>query len=318
MAFLAGIDEAGYGPFVGPLSVGWSLFRVPDPGTDLWKTLKGPVARKPNRKDPRLRVDDSKKVHSGPLGRQRLERAVAAFRRVAEPRRTCLESWVASPPTLDPRFCNRAPWFSNMEIPLCPGVDDGRTRLDATSIGRDLSHGGCTLASFGARAVPAVEWNSLLQSTGGKGEALWKVTLEVLNHILAITGGAPLRIELDRHGGRRHYARKLLADLGAAAVTSHGESSGGSAYTLEFESRVVEIRFGKDADAEHFPTALASLAAKQTRERMMDLFNDWFGGRIPGLRPTKGYATDGKRWLADTLDSLVGIGVDPEAVKRNR
>ena len=87
MAFLAGIDEAGYGPFVGPLSVGWSLFRVPDPGTDLWKTLKGPVARKPNRKDPRLRVDDSKKVHSGPLGRQRLERAVAAFRRVAEPRR---------------------------------------------------------------------------------------------------------------------------------------------------------------------------------------------------------------------------------------
>ena len=81
---------------------------------------------------------------------------------------------------------------------------------------------------------------------------------------------------------------------------------------------MVEIRFGKDADAEHFPTALASLAAKQTRERMMDLFNDWFGGRIPGLRPTKGYATDGKRWLADTMDCLMEIGVDPEAVKRNR
>ncbi|HBF22500.1 MAG TPA: hypothetical protein DDW23_01675 [Planctomycetes bacterium] len=318
MVFLAGVDEAGYGPFVGPLAVGWSVFRVPHQKIDLWEALKVPVAKKALRKDARLRVDDSKKVHSGPLGRKRLERTVAAFRRVMEPSQECLESWVSSPPALKAHFRNRAPWLTNMTVPLCPLADRGRARLDATALDRHLAKSGCSLTGFGARAVPAAELNNLLQTTDSKGEALWKVTVQVLRHMLKKTGDAPLRIELDRHGGRRRYAQKLLNDLGAQAITAHGESSGGSAYTLEFETRDVEIRFGKDADSHHFPTALASLAAKQTRERMMDLLNEWFSGRIPGLRPTKGYAIDGRRWLTDTQDIWDALGVDAAAVKRNR
>ena len=75
--FIAGIDEAGYGPLLGPFTAGWSLFRVPSTDTNLWEVTSDCVAQKPGRKDRRLRIDDSKRVNTGPHGRTRLERAVA-------------------------------------------------------------------------------------------------------------------------------------------------------------------------------------------------------------------------------------------------
>ena len=35
----AGIDEAGLGPMLGPLCLGYSVFRAPKAGADLWKAL---------------------------------------------------------------------------------------------------------------------------------------------------------------------------------------------------------------------------------------------------------------------------------------
>ena len=62
---LAGIDEAGYGPTLGPLCVGMTLFRVRDwePGQeapDLWKLLSGTVCKKPSDARRRIPIADSK------------------------------------------------------------------------------------------------------------------------------------------------------------------------------------------------------------------------------------------------------------------
>ncbi len=65
-----GIDEAGYGPLLGPLVVGISVFRIPGEGNALSARL--PVV-----------VDDSKKLFSRATGLGRLEEGVLAFREVA-------------------------------------------------------------------------------------------------------------------------------------------------------------------------------------------------------------------------------------------
>ncbi|RMH02395.1 MAG: hypothetical protein D6702_08915 [Planctomycetota bacterium] len=318
--FLAGIDEAGYGPLVGPLAVGWSLFHVPDPETDLWRICARSTVRRPERprQERRLWVDDSKRVHSGPLGRRRLERTVAAFRALtAAPEAAGLEAWLSEPPAPSSRWLRTAPWLRRCAGPLCPSVAAERAQLDAGLLDQDLGRGGCAVAGFGARAVPAAEWNALT-AEHGKAGGLFLVVAEVLRHLLRRAGVAPLRIECDRHGARRSYRQALERALAPDRLLVHAEERSSSLYTLEFGRQQVQIRFAEGADGRRFPVALASLAAKQTRERLMDLWNAWFASRLPGIRPTKGYASDGKRWLAEAGPRLSELGLEEAQVRRYR
>ena len=75
---IAGIDEAGYGPMLGPLVVSASVFRVPD-GADanLWKQLSPLVVRK--SVDGRIAVNDSKKIYKRRKGLQALEEGLLPF-----------------------------------------------------------------------------------------------------------------------------------------------------------------------------------------------------------------------------------------------
>ena len=76
----AGIDEAGLGPLLGPLTIGWSAFRVPRGRVDLWDRLEQIVSGDPRKDRDRLIVADSKKVYSrNPRGRRRLEATALAF-----------------------------------------------------------------------------------------------------------------------------------------------------------------------------------------------------------------------------------------------
>ena len=74
MPWRVGLDEAGYGPNLGPLVMASSACHVPADGPPcLWKALR-PAVRKDRHKDNgRLLIDDSKKVNQGPGGLAKLE-----------------------------------------------------------------------------------------------------------------------------------------------------------------------------------------------------------------------------------------------------
>ena len=78
---ICGVDEAGYGPTLGPLVMTACALRVPDGpgGPDVWEILADWVARSPVRRETRLVVADSKKMYSPATGLWRLEETVLAF-----------------------------------------------------------------------------------------------------------------------------------------------------------------------------------------------------------------------------------------------
>src|SRR5436309_2731151 len=62
MAWIVGIDEAGYGPNLGPLIMSSVTCRVPQElaGADLWEVLQSAVRRHPSEADGRILIEDSK------------------------------------------------------------------------------------------------------------------------------------------------------------------------------------------------------------------------------------------------------------------
>src|SRR5262245_15026643 len=81
MTWIVGIDEAGYGPNLGPLVMSAAACRVPNrlAGADLWHVLKKAVRPPDHEDDGRLPVGDSKLVYSTTRGLEDLETSVLAI-----------------------------------------------------------------------------------------------------------------------------------------------------------------------------------------------------------------------------------------------
>ncbi len=320
MALVAGIDEAGFGPTLGPLVVSGVMFRVEDALIHrcLWEALKQTCCRITKRKTRRLIIADSKQLYHAGGTLAPLERAALVMLAVAEFRpRTWRELVALVAPDAVSKLAEYS-WYANhdAELPAFEGVGDVATRANA--IRKNAREQNVEFVGAVCRPVMEEEYNGLVSRTDNKSVALQGVTLSVIDRILRGTTDRRVRICADRLGGWVHYREALQTAFPEYALQILDETAERSAYRLESTARVVRIEFVAKGEDHHLPIALASVYSKYLRELYMRSFNAYWSSLDSNLRPTAGYHADARRWLEDAASLIERHNVDRRKLVRAR
>ncbi len=319
MAVLVGIDEAGFGPILGPLVVSSSTFSLPREmlKEDMWSILTKSLAPKRTRLVGRLLICDSKKAYSKSTGIKHLERTVLA----------CLEALGKSPNTLAdiltilcPTCLSRLssyPWYQNItDRQLSQKTTD--IKIASGALTNDMTSKSIKLLNIRSDCLDVAHYNKMVDAVKNKANVLFTSTSGLIKVAFDTYGCDDLQIIVDRQGGRTHYRDPLLRMFPHTELTILSENQTNSSYQLTYGDKTMRIHFTVGGDKRFLPVALASMVSKYLRELMIGCLNDYFIQFDPGLKPTAGYWTDGLRFINDIKTHLHNVSVDSNLLVRSR
>jgi hypothetical protein len=319
---IAGIDEAGYGPLLGPLVVGCCAFEIEsgdaaDPPC-IWKILHKHVRKTRSRNGRTLHVNDSKLVYSsGEIAE--LERSILSIATAAGLKTDDLNSLIQS---VSPRVVSQLsayPWYlANGET--FPIKNDAiAIRMHANAMRIECQRTKTACVHLGAQIVPEGEFNRMVGNTRNKASALFSLAAMHLDHLLRTYGDKGLVIVCDRQGGRMRYGHllRLMFEDWSLEILSENEE-GCSQYRMTRRGHPVTVTFVEKAEALCLPVAVASMLSKYLREGLMRRFNAFWSAQLPGLIPTAGYYGDGSRFLRDIEQKRHEMGIEDDRLVRSR
>ena len=337
---IAGIDEAGYGPLLGPLVVSASAFQTP--GTvlptevaelpNIWKLLKPVVFQKNAGKAAAkggLLIADSKVVHHLNGGDRLLERGVLAmYQNLAMPDGSRgLAEGLCAGKFLEVLGCcghglEEHPWYAGRAIGMPWRCEKGDLAIVTNMLRGALARAQVEVRALRTVVVPERKFNQLVGGSHNKASTLISITMTHLYYLHQQFGSEGLVVGVDKQGGRDHYTGLLLQSFPEAKIKVLREDEGGSSYLLQEgatgSGRQTIIHFREKCETHFLPTALASMICKYLRELYMDCFNAWWCGQIENLMPTAGYYQDGMRWLGEVEPHLERLRVRREDLVRCR
>ncbi|MFO0829039.1 MAG: hypothetical protein U0572_12940 [Phycisphaerales bacterium] len=318
----AGIDEAGYGPLLGPLSVAVSVFVVEDvesgKAPNLWHRLRSVVSDTPSDRA-KIAIADSKKLKGARDGKahplRHLEKGVLA----------ALATTGTIPATDDELFdalCARAdrssqpPWYATpLALPLAHDRDAiaiAANRLRVAGLAA-----GVRLASLACETLDGAAFNALAEKCQ-KSDINFAMAMRHVDRVWREHALDHPRVVIDRHGGRVHYRAELQTAFPDARLAIVGETESISRYRMTRGDSELTISFEVESESRHLPNALASMTAKYVRELFMERMNRFFRGHLPELKPTAGYVEDGRRYVKDIRPLLARLAIDDRAIVRCR
>jgi len=320
---LAGIDEAGYGPLLGPMCVGMSVFRVEDAPSDtrqanaldppcLWERLapqisrspRGPASKGQARKlaskfaTPPVAIGDSKKlklansaVRLHPL--THLERGVLAMLRSCSVGAHECASIPADDAALLARLgtvLSGHECYGGEPIALPLEGTAGQLSIAGNLASSTLARGGVGVVAMRCTAIDERQFNTIATREGSKAA----VTAHALGGFLGelwhghVGKGDDVLLVCDRLGGRASYG-ELLAGLmrqiePGGVVRVVSQSERRSEYVIEGARGSAQVTFEVESEEANLPVALASMIAKLVRELAMMRFNRYWAERFARAR----------------------------------
>lgn len=353
MAYLLGVDEAGYGPNFGPLVISATLWKLDGRRTgrslralDLYQLLDQVLVAHPaqaeasgpgHRATPgdaparhavlkqaeaaaegRLVVADSKLLYKPGGGLAELERSVLPLLAVCG---HSLSSWRAAFQTLDPEGAaemQRIPWYAEFDTTLPVSLDpsaigDGMPRR----LTRGFTQAKACLQAVQASVVCPRRFNELTEQHGSKGAALTELTLRLVARVLQKVPRGSVVVQCDKHGGRNRYLPHLQTIFPEYLVEVYREGREESIYRWGPRERRVEFHFVVRGER-FLPAALASMTSKYLRELAMQAFNAYWRRHVPDLKPTAGYPLDANRFRAAIEAARRRLEIDERTLWRFR
>jgi hypothetical protein len=317
MPWVVGIDEAGYGPNLGPLVQASVAFRLPPEDEAGWETFRLGIRRCRDEEDHRLLIDDSKAIYSR-HGFAALERAVLAsllFARttVGEILRRGTLAGVA----IDDVLAGEG-WYEPGET--APLAATGEDISAAHAVIRDSMSERVRIGHSQAIVVPAGRFNRVCDEYGSKAVVLSKGLVELIPAALSALESdcEPVLFFCDKHGGRNYYAAMLQEAFPNGWIVPVRETADESRYRVDLLDRPITVVFRPRSDAESIAVALSSMLCKYLREVCMLQFNRYWAKHVPGIRPTAGYPGDAKRFFDEIRPAMLNLGLTDDQVWRKR
>jgi ribonuclease HII len=313
MGIIIGMDEAGYGPNLGPLVIGttaWQFHGAPG-DTNLWELLADVVSQKAPRKgNTRLHVADSKDVYNPSRGIRSLERTVLAVLRAIGHNPRTFSGLHKLLITTEPES---EPWFDENDAQLPLAADEDEIAKAATNFKACLGRNGIRISHIRCDVVLTRRFNSMVRDHDSKGIALSRTSINLLRSVWDPDSAEKTRVIADKHGGRNRYDELLEDAIEDRMIFRLQEGRERSVYRVN----KTELVFRTKAE-QHLPVALASMVAKYVREVSMELFNQYWLRHIPNLKPTKGYPLDASRFRKAIAETAIRLGLEEDAYWRSR
>lgn len=331
MPLLIGMDEAGYGPNLGPLVVTAVAWEVPGDvlQVDLWQEFAGVIAAHAATDDEHLQIADSKVVYTPARGLSALEKGVLSAVELWRGPNSRAESCCM--PQKFRELCrlvttqaesdaDDAPWFTGDDL-VIPHVGGEKANGGAGTRLVDKWRARCEERGIRLRAVRAAvvspqEFNAHTRRHDSKGRALSEISMHVLGQVWqenAVNADESALVIADKHGGRNRYHEFLPLAFGDKFIRCREEGLESSRYQVGR----AEIRFETKSER-HLPVALASMVSKYLRELSMILFNRFWIERLPGLKPTAGYPLDARRYREEIASVQQELGIADDVLWRER
>lgn len=319
MVVLVGIDEAGFGPILGPLVVSSSTFSLPHHllTSDLWHILSNSLGNKRKRLAGRLLITDSKKAYSKSLGIKHIQRTVlTALKCLGKEPATLTELIELLCPNCLERL-NIYPWYKDAGS-FCLSRDVADMTIASAVLANDMASNGIDLLKLESCCLDVEYYNEMVSSVKNKANVLFTATSQLIKRAYDNFAGDDLHIIVDRQGGRIRYRKNLQLMFGDMELKILQESPVASSYELQADGKAMRLHFVVDADEKFLPVSLASMVSKYLRELLIGSINRYFAGFGSDLKPTAGYWKDGLRFVEDIKTNLPHVKFNSNQLIRCR
>lgn len=304
---IGGIDEAGYGPKLGPMVMAWFGARTEET-PEAAETVREALGRLP------VNVVDSKRLFSPKKGLRALEKTALPLIGACGKTPANVGELVQALTAGFPDDVRGVPWFGGIwdrDVPFeCERAEMEETAGECRAV---LDAAGIT-ALIPAAAVMSARWlNNLWRKEPNKGRASLAAFRWLSQRMLEEQGDGGGMAAVDQQGGRTNYMPWLcecFPDELPRRIRSEGNP------TYELPRRKLRITVLPKAEEHCREVAAASIVAKYLREVLMRGFYEYWRER--GVEPADGYGGSHGGFMQRAAAKLAEEGLGTEDVCRER